>query len=338
MCREVIGWADERGVLADALFAILCLAQILWRRAAFDEAAELLGSARAAEAACPQVRGRRSVDLLLGMVALARGDLVAGHDHLTVALRARMEHGFHGRACKALAAMAVRCAMGGDPATAARLFGAADANRSRLRCPPGFFASYWSQWQNTARAALGDERFDSVYAAGSQLSLEDAAAVALAVEHPDFPSGQERLLHRMALPATRDRGPTVVGPGGVGSGLAAAVPPGGRALPDGPGVPAAQQPGELLFRCALAGRLGRLHLLAHQRVVGGPIDRAEHSDRGVAQVRLGQPGQGEGVRRIGGRRVVHDDLLRRDVGGRPHLQAEGAGRVHHAPLPVARRR
>lgn len=206
VCREVIGWADERGVLADALFAILCLAQILWRRAAFDEAAELLGSARAAEAACPQVRGRRSVDLLLGMVALARGDLVAGHDHLTVALRARMEHGFHGRACKALAAMAVRCAMGGDPATAARLFGAADANRSRLRCPPGFFASYWSQWQNTARAALGDERFDSVYAAGSQLSLEDAAAVALAVEHPDFPSGQERLLHRMALPATRDPG------------------------------------------------------------------------------------------------------------------------------------
>ncbi len=204
VCRQLIAWADQRGVGPDALIATLCLAKILWRRGAFDEAAELLGSARHAETARPEVRGRRSVDLLLGMVALARGDLVAGHEHLVVALRARMENGFYGRACKALAAMAVRCALGDDPAMAARLFGAAAANRSRLRCPPGFFGSYWAEWQNTVRDRLGDERFDQVYAAGSELSLEDAVATALAVDHPDLHSSQERLLHRMTLSPARN--------------------------------------------------------------------------------------------------------------------------------------
>lgn len=205
VCREVIEWATKRGVVADALYAIFCLAQLLWRRRAFDEAAELLGSARHAEAARPDVRGRRSVDLLLGMVALARGDLVAGHDHVTVALRSRMEHGFHGRACEALNAMAVRCALGDDPVTAARLFGAAAANRSRLRCHPGQFAGYWSEQQKAVRAALGDERFDAAYADGTRLSLVDAVAVALAVEHPDLSSGQaeDHLLHRVTLPAAR---------------------------------------------------------------------------------------------------------------------------------------
>lgn len=204
-CREVIAWATQRDVVPDALLAILCLAKLLWRRRAFDEAAELLGSARQAEAARPDVRGRRSVDLLLGMVALARGDLVAAHDHVTVALRSQMEHGYHSRACESLNAMAVRCALGADPVTAARLFGASDANRAQLRRRPGHFAAYWSEQQNAVRAALGDERFDAAYAAGGQLSLAEAAAVALGVEHPDLSSAQPgaHLLDRVTLPEAR---------------------------------------------------------------------------------------------------------------------------------------
>ena len=46
------------------------LAELLWLRGALDEAAELLGAARPVEAARPAERGRRSVDMLLGMVAL----------------------------------------------------------------------------------------------------------------------------------------------------------------------------------------------------------------------------------------------------------------------------
>jgi predicted ATPase/class 3 adenylate cyclase len=180
--REVIEWARANDVAADALFAVYCLAQLLWRRGALDEAAELLAAARPAETARTEVRGRRVVDLQLGMVALARGDLVAAHDHLVVALRSRMTYGFHRRAGESLGAMAVRCAMGGDPATAARLFGAAHANRSRLRADRGGFGDYWAEQEAAVRKHLGDPAFDAAYAEGAGLNLEEAATVALAVD------------------------------------------------------------------------------------------------------------------------------------------------------------
>ncbi|WP_428963435.1 ATP-binding protein [Micromonospora fluostatini] len=192
VCREVIDWAHEQGVMGDALFAVFSLAELLWQRGALDEAAELLGAARPIEAARPVERGRRSVDMLLGMVALARGDLVAAHEHLLVALRSRLSHGFHGRACDTVDAIAVRCAAGGDALTAARLFGAAQATRASMRCTPGIHDAYWSQRQAEVRERLGDGAFDAAYEEGSELSLEEAAALALRVEHPDLAADSTR--------------------------------------------------------------------------------------------------------------------------------------------------
>jgi len=190
--RDVMEWATANGVASDALYAVFSLAELLWHRGALDEAAELLGAARPLEAARPADRGRRTVDMLLGMVALARGDLVAAHDHLVVALRSRMAHGFRSRAGDSLNAMAVRCAHGGDPETAAKLFGAAQATRTAQRGAGGLFAGYWSDEQALTRAMLGDARFDAAYAAGASLTLEQAAAMALAVEHPDLAAGSKR--------------------------------------------------------------------------------------------------------------------------------------------------
>jgi hypothetical protein len=130
--------------------------------------------------------------MLLGMVALARGDLVAAHDHLVVALRSRMSHGFHGRACDTISAIAVRCALGGDPVTAARLFGAAQATRSALRASAGVYGGFWAEQQARVRVEIGDSAFDSAYASGAVLSLPEAAATALAVEHPDLAAGSVR--------------------------------------------------------------------------------------------------------------------------------------------------
>ena len=143
---------------SDALFAVFSLAELLWQRGALDEAAELLGAARPLEAARPAERGRRTVDMLLGMVALARGDLVAAHDHLVVALRSRMAYGFRGRACDSLNAMAVRCAHGGDPKTAARLFGAAQATRTTQRGAVGCSPATGPRSRRRSRAVLGDGR------------------------------------------------------------------------------------------------------------------------------------------------------------------------------------
>jgi predicted ATPase len=192
VCRDTVEWATRAGVAADALFAVYCLAELLWLRGDLDEASTLLASARPLEASRPAERGRRTVDMILGLVALERRDLVAAHDHLVVALRSRVANGFHSRAGETLSAMAVRCALDGDLLTAARLFGAAQAARTRLRVSPGLLAPYWAEHEASVRAALGDAAFDEAYAEGSALTVERAAAVALAVEHPDLAAGSRR--------------------------------------------------------------------------------------------------------------------------------------------------
>ncbi|MBY8872951.1 adenylate/guanylate cyclase domain-containing protein [Micromonospora sp. PLK6-60] len=206
VCREVIDWAYEQEVAGDALFAVFNLAELLWRRGALDEAAELLGAARPVEATRPVERGRRSVDMLLGMVALARGDLIAAHEHLVVALRSRMSHGYHGRACDTVNAIAVRCAAGGQPLLAARLFGAGQTVRATMRATPGLYGAYWRERQAELRRTLGDTDYDRAYAEGGELGLEEAAVLALGVEHPDLAVGSGRF-GAGGGPAPRQPGP-----------------------------------------------------------------------------------------------------------------------------------
>jgi hypothetical protein len=124
------------------------------------------------------------------MVALRRGDLVAAHDHLVVALRSRLRHGFRGAAADAVAAIAVRCAIGGDPAAAARLFGGAESVRGARRT--ALFGAFWSSRQAGLRIALGDAAFDAAYADGADAGFDRIVATALAVEHPDLEYGSAR--------------------------------------------------------------------------------------------------------------------------------------------------
>jgi predicted ATPase/class 3 adenylate cyclase/uncharacterized tellurite resistance protein B-like protein len=195
-CRHVIAEAERLGSPSAALPAVLALAELLWRRDALNEAAELLGAARQIEAAHPEDRGRRAVDWLLGMVALRRGDLVAAHDHLVVALRSRLRHGFRGAAADAVAAIAARCSLGGDPGTATVLFGGAEAARGARRTES--FGAFWSEQQLALRAALGDASFDAAYADGAGLGFDRIVAMALAVEHPDLQDGAARFANAVS--------------------------------------------------------------------------------------------------------------------------------------------
>ncbi|MBB2945917.1 putative ATPase/class 3 adenylate cyclase [Actinoplanes lutulentus] len=195
-CRDVIAEAERLGTSSAALPAVLALAELLWRRDALTEAAELLGAARQIEAAHPEDRGRRAVDWLLGMVALRRGDLVAAHDHLVVALRSRLRHGFRGAAADAVAAIAVRCVLGGDTSTAAVLFGGAEAARGARRTES--FGAFWSAQQTALRSALGDAAFDEAYADGAGLGFDRIVALALAVEHPDLEDGAARFANAVS--------------------------------------------------------------------------------------------------------------------------------------------
>jgi hypothetical protein len=203
-CRDVIDWARDRNVGVEVLPAIFCLTTLLWRRGALGEAATELGQARAVASNDMTERARRTVDLMLGLVALSRGDLVAAHDHLVVALRSRMSHGFHGGACEALTAMAVRCAMGGDFIVAARLFGAAQAARAKLRAGQGVLGRFGLRHEVAVRSAVGDATFDAAYGEGAAMSLAEAASAALAVEHPDVLQTLARMAGEGDAEATMD--------------------------------------------------------------------------------------------------------------------------------------
>jgi predicted ATPase/class 3 adenylate cyclase len=192
-CRDVIDWAQTRHVESEALPAVFTLAQLLWRRGALAEAATELGAARVAASTHPTERGRRSIDMLLGLVALSRGDLIAAHDHIAVALRFRMTHGYHWAACEALTAMAVRCALGGEMTQAATLFGASQAARARLRSHQGAIGPMGQRHESAVRHVMGDAAFDTAYGEGAAMTLAEATAYALAVEHPDLMHGLVRL-------------------------------------------------------------------------------------------------------------------------------------------------
>ena len=191
-CRSIIADARRARVEADALFAIYSLARLLWQRGALAEAADLLAGARPLEASRPEVRGRRTLDMYLGLIALSRRDLVAAHEYLGVALRYRIGYGFGSRALETLDAMAVRCAVGGDHVTAARLSGAVEAASRRLHCRPNTFSAYFSEQLGAVREALGDAAFDTHYADGMGLSFDEATALALAIEHPDMAANSPR--------------------------------------------------------------------------------------------------------------------------------------------------
>jgi predicted ATPase/class 3 adenylate cyclase len=185
-CRDVIEWARARHVESEALPAVFCLAQLLWRRGALAEAASELGAARMMASVHPSERGRRSIDMLLGLVAISRGDVVAAHDHIVVALRFRMAHGYHFAACEALTAMAVRCAIGGEMIQSATLFGAAQAARARLRSSRGMVAPMALRHEAVVRQLIGDAAFDRAYGEGAAMTLPEATAYALSVDHPDL--------------------------------------------------------------------------------------------------------------------------------------------------------
>src|SRR5262249_3676307 len=73
-----------------------------------------------------------------------------------------------------------------------RLFGAASAAQVRLRGANALWMPYWTEQQARIRAALGDAVFDEVYGQGAALTLDEAVALALSVDHPDLAAGSGR--------------------------------------------------------------------------------------------------------------------------------------------------
>jgi len=118
-----------------------------------------------------------------------RGELRV-HRTADLALYLAATRGGETAAVDAVAAIAVRCAIGGDAATAALLFGGAEPVRGSRRT--ALFGGYWAAQQAAVRAVLGDAAFDAAYAEGAAAGFDNVVATALAVEHPDLEYGSVR--------------------------------------------------------------------------------------------------------------------------------------------------
>ena len=117
----------------------------------------------------------------LGMAARDRGDLDRALQLLSESLGLKYELGNREEVPWTLEILMTVSALHGDPDRAARLWGAASAQRTAIGMPlPPAQSAYYADFLASARARLGDAAFEAALAAGRALSLDAVVAFALA--------------------------------------------------------------------------------------------------------------------------------------------------------------
>jgi non-specific serine/threonine protein kinase len=117
----------------------------------------------------------------LGCIRLERGDPKQALHHMRESLKLHQELGARGNVTGVLEGLAWSMSVAGHHARAARLFGAAEAEREAVGVglAPQVRAAYPSALANV-RAALGETRYREEWSAGRDLSLDEATVEALA--------------------------------------------------------------------------------------------------------------------------------------------------------------
>ena len=160
-----------------------------------------------ASAEAPEARWRVTTAMLfLAMVEFFDGQYASARRLVVEVLELYRQLGNPYAASGALYAAAGLAVAAGDPERALRLCGAAAAERADIRAP---LAPRWQALAQTAvvdpaRAAVGTERADAAWAAGAQLSLDEAVAYALA-DSPTPPAQADRRAGDVRLLTRRER-------------------------------------------------------------------------------------------------------------------------------------
>ncbi|MET8157828.1 BTAD domain-containing putative transcriptional regulator [Sphaerisporangium sp. NPDC005289] len=181
-CEEGLELATEQASPLGAVFAEMGLAFAARRQGDLDVAEEHLRNLAGAADRQGTGPGRPlyapSVLIELGYVAELRGDADAALARHGEAFTIAMDLGASGDIALALSGMAGACALGGRPALAARLLGAAAAVResASLTVTPAEEGDA-RRATGMARAALGDGLFTDLFAQGRTLSPGQARAL-----------------------------------------------------------------------------------------------------------------------------------------------------------------
>jgi DNA-binding CsgD family transcriptional regulator len=173
---------DDRSGIQMSLLYFGDLARDL---AAYGEAITAYGEGRALAEQRGDTHGIAYSLRGLGHIARAQGLYARARELLRESLTLLRD--LRDRRCIPLCLEGLAClAVGSDWAErAARLFGAAHATQESTGAPapPADMADY-QRTETDARAHLGDERFNDLWAAGAAMSLDEAVAYALAADEP----------------------------------------------------------------------------------------------------------------------------------------------------------
>jgi DNA-binding CsgD family transcriptional regulator/Tfp pilus assembly protein PilF len=150
----------------------------------------------------------------IGWIAMTAGDFGLAQESLAEGLRLNQASGQRLGVARGLEALAALAAAREQPEQAARLAGAACQLRESLGHPPGIGARI-EQLLEFARDALGASAAAALFAEGREMTLEDAAALALGDASPSppaepvwadparVPAGPPQTAHRAPSPLTR---------------------------------------------------------------------------------------------------------------------------------------
>ncbi|HEX6655419.1 MAG TPA: tetratricopeptide repeat protein, partial [Candidatus Limnocylindria bacterium] len=177
-------------------WALTSLARIAEVQGHYDETEALVGESLILFRELGDPRGIALLLGVLGNVAMARGDHEQARTRYAESLHLRQEIRDSGGIAECLEGLAAATVLGhtlaggaageqpeqdGPVARAVRLFGAAEALRDAVGAPvPLFYRAAYDRAVAAARAGASDAAFATAWAAGRQLTVEDAITEALA--------------------------------------------------------------------------------------------------------------------------------------------------------------
>ncbi|MBA2518646.1 MAG: AAA family ATPase [Chloroflexia bacterium] len=177
--EEGLSIRRELGAPSDIAVGLRELGMLAIEDGDFDRAETLLGEALALEERASSPALRCSLPLAVGRLARVRGDLKRAAAHYAAALDqvGQVRSYRHQYVAEALDEIAAFAAVTGDRVPAARLWGAASAERDRV----GLWHQHGPQLERllrTTRATMGEAAFAAAWEAGRNMARDAALAIA----------------------------------------------------------------------------------------------------------------------------------------------------------------
>jgi non-specific serine/threonine protein kinase len=180
---RALAWVREAGDRSSAALIQTHLGIIAWGLGESNRAIPLWEQALHEQSAVGDTWGASMTMGYLGIIACSRNQLSVAHAYLGESLTVRWEMRAQEEIAHGIANFAVLAASSGQHAKAARLFGAAEAERDaiglELQEPE---KTLYGQSAEVARIGLSQEMFNECWHAGRALSAGQAVAEALALE------------------------------------------------------------------------------------------------------------------------------------------------------------